>query len=165
MIKKTILSAALVASLAVSACANNGNGYGMGEYGNKELVGTGLGAVVGGLAGSQFGKGDGRVAAAVAGGLLGAMLGQSAGRSLDRADMTYLNQASTRAQSAPIGQTINWNNPQSGNYGTVTPVREGTSTSGQYCREYNQTIYVGGQRETAVGTACKNADGTWRVVS
>lgn len=156
--RNSLLTGVLMASLALSACANN-------EMGNKEMVGTGLGAVVGGLAGSQFGNGKGQVAMAVAGGLLGAMAGQSIGKSLDKADMMYLNQAETRAYTAPIGQTISWNNPQSGNSGTVTPVRDGYASGGQYCREYNQTIYVGGQKETATGTACRQSDGTWKIAN
>ena len=62
------------------------------------------------------------------------------------------------------GETIAWNNPESGNYGNVTPVRDGTSGSGLYCREFQQVITVGGQTETAYGTACQQPDGTWRIV-
>ena len=34
-----------------------------------------------------------------------------------------------------------------------TPLRDGTSAGGAYCREYQQTIYVGGQQQTAGGCA------------
>jgi surface antigen len=79
--------------------------------------------------------------------------------------MAYANQANVKAHNANVGETIRWNNPESGNYGTVTPVNDGYTPSGRYCREYKQTIYVDGQSETAVGRACQQPDGTWEVVS
>lgn len=32
------------------------------------------------------------------------------------------------------------------------------------CREFAQTITVGGQPVQAVGTACRQPDGTWRIM-
>jgi len=98
-------------------------------------------------------------------GLLGTLIGSEIGSSLDRADRTYLAQANSAALEAPVGERISWNNPESGNYGYVEPVRDGNDTAGRYCREYQQTIYVGGQQETGVGTACQQSDGTWEIVS
>lgn len=157
--KKFVLMTALVATTALGACDT------MSGRGNKELIGTGGGAILGGLAGSQIGSGSGQLWATGAGVLLGAVLGSEVGRSLDKADMAYAQQASTRAYSAPIGETISWNNPDSGNYGTITPVRDGRDTGGNYCREYQQTIYVGGKQETGYGTACRQPDGSWKVVN
>lgn len=135
------------------------------NVGTKEGVGTAGGAVLGGILGSKIGDGNGQLWATGAGVLLGAFIGNEVGKSLDRADRAYLGQANQKAHSAPIGETVSWNNPDSGNYGTVTPVRDGQSSYGRYCREYEQMIYVGGQQEIAVGTACQNSDGTWEIVS
>lgn len=153
------------AAMALVGCTQDpytGN-YGFNNMGTKQTIGTGAGAIGGGLLGSQVGGGSGRLWATGAGVLLGALVGSSIGKSLDRADMMYAQQAQQRAYSAPIGSTVNWNNPQSGNYGSYTPVRDGYTNSGAYCREYRQTIYVGGQSETAVGTACRNANGSWTI--
>lgn len=125
----------------------------------------GIGALAGGLAGSQLGSGSGQLWATGAGVLLGGLLGSNIGASLDKADMAYANQASARANSAPIGERISWNNPQSGNSGTITPVRDGRDNSGRYCREYQQTITVGGRKESAYGTACQSANGDWEIVN
>lgn len=38
------------------------------------------------------------------------------------------------------------------------------SASGQYCREYQSTVRVGGEWRQAYGTACLGDDGDWRVV-
>lgn len=166
--KKLGLLLTVLAMFSLSACQGQGgygNGGGIGGSGiNKQQVGGVGGALLGGLAGSQVGSGSGQLWATGAGVLLGALVGSSIGSSLDKADLAYAQQANQRAYDAPIGQTISWNNPESGNRGTVTPRRDGYSSSGRYCRQYEQTIYVGGRQETAVGTACQNSDGTWNIV-
>jgi surface antigen len=151
-------------SVLLAGCANAGNGPG--EFGLNKTTGGGLlGAIGGGVAGSQFGKGTGQLAATAAGTLLGALVGAEVGSSLDKADQQYAHRAQAQAQTAPIGQTIAWSNPDSGHSGTVTPVREGHVTStGEYCREYQQSVQVGGQTQKAYGTACRQPDGSWRVV-
>ncbi len=157
--KKTVLTLALISTAMLGAC-NTFDGAG-----NKQLIGTGGGAILGGLAGSTIGKGSGQLWATGAGVLLGGLLGSEIGSSLDRADQAYAQQANQRAYTAPVGETIRWNNPDSGNYGTITPVRDGRTQSGGYCREYQQTIYVGGKQQSGYGTACQQPDGSWKVVS
>jgi surface antigen len=147
----------VLATLGLSACNTN--------RGQKETLGGLGGAVAGGLLGSQIGSGSGQNVAIGAGVLLGALMGSEIGRSLDSADRYELERANNRAYSAPIGETVTWNNPNSGNYGSVTPTRDGYSSGGRYCREYQQTVVVGGQQESAYGTACQQPDGSWEIVS
>tara|TARA_R110002049_G_scaffold147342_1_gene310050 strand:+ start:16474 stop:17055 length:582 start_codon:yes stop_codon:yes gene_type:complete len=71
--------------------------------------------------------------------------------------------AQVKATNMKVGETIVWN--EAGASGSVTVVRDGTSTSGRYCREYQQNVTIGGKTESAYGTACMQADGTWEVVS
>lgn len=156
--KKLGLILMSVATLSLGACNTLDN------VGTKQGVGTVGGAVLGGLAGSQIGGGSGQLWATGAGVLLGGLLGSEIGSSLDRADMAYAGKANQKAYSAPVGETISWSNPQSGNYGTVTPTRDGYSSAGRYCREYQQTIVVGGKNQSGYGTACQQPDGTWEVV-
>ena len=157
--KKTILTLALISTAALGAC-NTFQGAG-----NKQLIGTGGGAVLGGLAGSAVGSGSGRLWATGAGVLLGALVGSEIGSSLDNADRAYAQSANQRAYNAPIGETIRWNNPDSGNYGTVTPTRSGTDNGGRVCREYSQTICVGGKQQSGYATAGQQSDGSWKVVN
>ncbi len=136
------------------------------QSGPKQDVGTVLGGVGGAVVGAQFGRGAGRLVGVAAGTLLGALIGSQVGKSLDQADQMYANQANQRAlESAPIGQASTWRNPDSGNSGTVTPIKTYSNPNGQYCREFQQTITVGGQTQSAYGTACRQPDGTWRIVS
>jgi len=135
------------------------------SWGTKQGVGTAGGAALGGLLGNQFGGGTGKTIATVAGVLIGGWAGNEIGASLDRADRTAMTQAQTRAYSAPVGQQIVWNNPQSGNSGTIEPIRDGRdANTGSYCREYQTTVTVGGQKQSAYGTACQQPDGAWKVV-
>ena len=145
-----------VFALALSGCQT-------GSMGAKESVGTVGGAIAGGLIGSRFGGGAGKLVAVGAGTLLGAFVGREIGSSLDKADHQYAEQASQRAYAAPIGERVVWNNPQSGNSGTVVPVRDGYTPAGSYCREFQQTIVVGGRSEQAFGTACRQPDGSWKI--
>lgn len=157
--KKIVAVSSVVFALALAGCQTGGTGMG-----TKETVGTLGGAVAGGLLGSQIGGGTGKLVATGVGTLLGAYLGNQLGSSLDRADQAYASQAEQRAYGAPIGQSISWNNPQSGNSGTVVPVRDGTMADGSYCREFQTTIVVGGKSERAMGTACRQPDGSWKIV-
>jgi surface antigen len=136
-----------------------------GQYGQKQTGGALVGAAAGGLLGSQIGGGSGQLAATAGGAVLGLLLGSEVGKSLDRADRMYAERSYQQAQAAPVGQQITWSNPQSGNYGTVTPTRDGRDQAGNYCREYQQTVTVGGKTQQAYGTACRQPDGTWKVVN
>lgn len=158
--KKFALICMTAASLGLMGCQNTGS-----NWGSKQTVGTGVGALAGGLAGSQVGSGSGRLWATGAGVLLGALAGSEIGASLDNADRAALNNAQYTASTASMGETISWNNPNSGNYGTITPIRDGRSTAGRYCREYQQTIVVGGKTQNGYGTACQQPDGSWEVVN
>ena len=158
---KPVMTAALLASLSLTAACTNPNGAD--SWGTKQTVGTGLGAVGGGLLGSQIGGGNGRLVAVGLGAVLGGLVGNEIGASLDSADKAALSNASERAYSAPIGQGITWNNPQSGNSGIVTPVRDGYDQGGAYCREFDQKVTIGGKTQDAYGTACQQPDGSWKI--
>ena len=153
----TRVASAAVVILFLAGCQTGGP---------KQTGGTLVGAGLGALAGSQIGRGRGQLAAVAIGALAGAMLGSNIGKSLDDADRQAALHAQGQAHTAPIGQSVSWNNPNSGNYGTFTPTRDGTDNrTGAYCREYQTTITVGGKTEQAYGTACRQPDGSWKVVN
>ena len=136
------------------------------NYGQKQTGGAILGGVVGGLLGSQVGSGRGKLAATAAGTVLGALLGSSVGKSLDKADRLYASQTANNAlESNPIGQSSNWSNPDSGHSGSITPTRTVLVADGSPCRDYETTVTIDGRTETAVGRACRQSDGTWKVVN
>ena len=133
--------------------------------GTKQRVGTILGGVAGAVAGSQIGKGSGRVAAGAAGALLGAFLGNQIGLSLDRADRLAMQKTPTTAlETSKSGTAVAWRNPDTGNRGTVTPKPAFKNNYGRYCREFQQTVTIGGRTAEAYGTACRQPDGSWKIV-
>jgi surface antigen len=144
--------------LAVAGCEQSG-------YGPKQTVGGLTGAALGGLLGAHFGgSGDEQLAWTGAGVFIGALMGSEIGRSMDEVDRMRANEAVAQAQNAPLGETITWNNPESGNYGSITPTRDGSSSSGAYCREFQQSITIGGRKAQGYGIACQQPDGSWRIV-
>ena len=147
-----------IAALALAGCSET--------TGSKEGLGTLLGAVAGGVAGAQVGDGRGRLIATGVGTLLGAVIGSEVGKSLDRADQLALqHQTQNTLENAPSGTTNTWHNPDSGNSGTVTPTQTYQQNDGTYCREFTQTVTVAGETQQAYGTACRQPDGTWQIVS
>jgi surface antigen len=160
---------------ALGACAQGGGyggGYGQngsagpGEFGLNKTTGGGLiGAGLGGLAGSQIGHGTGKLAMTGLGVLAGGLLGTSVGSSLDRADIAYSQRSMQQGlERLPSHQQTAWQNPDTGASGTITPTRTFQSTGGQNCREFQQTISVGGRTEEGYGTACRQPDGSWKIV-
>jgi surface antigen len=154
-----VLASLTAGAFACMACSTTGEGGGP----SKTAIGAVGGAVAGGLLGEVIGGHGGDIAAgAVAGGLLGAL----AGNVLDQRDRQIANEAAQRSlETAPTGSPSAWSNPDTGNSGTVTPTRTYQQPDGTYCREFTQEIVVGGERQQAYGTACRQADGTWKVVS
>jgi surface antigen len=145
---RVLLVVVLVAALGLGACANR-------EAGRKQIGGAVVGAVAGGVAGSMIGKGSGRLIMTGLGTLLGAYIGSEVGKSLDNADR--LAAASTAQQTFEYnktGQAGTWQNPDNGHTGTVTPTKT-----------YQQTVTVGGKTEQAYGTACRQPDGSWKIVN
>jgi len=69
--------------------------------------------------------------------------------------------AQVEATTAPVGQPITWNDGDAN--GSVTTTREGMDASGLTCREFQQEVTIGGETEQAVGTACLQADGSWKI--
>jgi len=154
------LLAIAAVGLSLAACAGNPDGSGPGP---REQSGTLLGAGGGALLGAAVaGGGTGsRLAGAAIGGVLGGLIGNQIGQSLDERDRERAYAAQMDAlERGQSGAPVTWRNPDSGRYGTVVP-GPAYVERGHNCRSYTHTIYIGGQPQTARGTACRNPDGTW----
>lgn len=126
----------------------------------RTAVGGLGGAAVGGLIAAAAGGSGTAIAASVIG---GGLLGGLAGSLLDERDKRIANETTQRAlETAPSGKALAWTNPDTGHSGTVTPVRTFES-NGSYCREFQQTVTIGGRPENAFGTACRQPDGSWKI--
>lgn len=126
---------------------------------NQEQGGAVLGGVAGAAAGSTIGRGSGQAAAIILGALLGSVAGANIGRHMDEQDRVRAAQV---FETYPTGSPGSWRNPDGIDY-TVTPTRTYETAQGP-CREFTMRAIIGGRPDTVYGTACRQPDGTWKVV-
>ncbi len=156
--QRTILCGAIAAALLLGASGPT-------RAQDNTLTGALLGGAAGAGVGYAFGKGKG----AAIGGVTGLALGALAGNSIDRrrepppAQAYYAPPpgyyppppgyyyAPAPAYAAPVPA-----------YAPAPPQQPSYSTAN--CREYSSTIMIDGQEQRSYGTACLQADGSWRIV-
>ena len=80
---------------------------------------------------------------------------------IDEASQRAHEAAQIEAATAAVGEKIIWETETASGY--VVATKEGTTASGRTCREFQQTVTIGGKEETAYGTACLQDDGSWKM--
>lgn len=79
-------------------------------------------------------------------------------------DMQAMAQARAKALESEIsGTKVSWANPDSGNSGTMMPVQTWRTKTGQYCREFQESITIDGTVRVERGVACRSDQGLWKV--
>jgi len=82
------------------------------------------------------------------------------------ADLPFLVEFEPQIATAPIGTVVPWSNPDTGHRGEVAVLDQRyDGASGLPCRTYRTTVVIDGRPQTAIGTACQEPDGTWRIVN
>lgn len=149
---------AALAGLSLAACSSSS--------GPKEASGTVVGAGAAASAGNVIGGGAGsRLSGTLTGAALGGFLGNRIGAALDDDDKRRAYAAQMQAlEAGPSGAPVAWRNPDSRRYGNVVPGPV-YQVDGAPCRQYTHTVYIDGRPQTERGTACRNSDGTWSVIS
>jgi len=66
------------------------------------------------------------------------------------------------ATTAAVGDAVHWH--ENGASGSVKTLHDGYVDNGRYCREFQQTIAVGGRSEDAYGAACQQCDDSWEII-
>ncbi len=139
------------------------------ENADRQQIGTIGGAAVGAVAGRAIGGGGtGGTIGTIVGAVAGGYLGSEIGKSLNNTDRDELSTTTQRAlDSGNIGQAYNWSNSESGNRGSITPTSAAyTRADGETCRNFNTSVTLNsGRTSSNSGTACKQSDGSWRVIS
>lgn len=151
---KSVLTKLLVLVMSVSliSCSTNTQ---------KENTGIGVatGAVAGGLLGSLVGGGTGKAVAIGVGIVAGALVGGAIGHSMDSSDHAHLNNAVT------TGKPTSWQNAKTHSTYTVVPSKHYVTVKGnKYCRNYTTTAVIDGKTSSVHGVACRQTDGSWKVV-
>ncbi len=150
----------LTAGLAVSITAITLSLGGCAHQGEREAAGMVIGGMLGGLLGAQVDRDHGpRTAAIIAGTMIGAAVGGSVGASMDDVDRLRAGQT---LETVRTGVSSSWRNPDSGIDYRFTPTRTYESAAGP-CREYTMQAVIGGKTQEVYGTACRQADGSWKV--
>ncbi len=161
MTKKTF-SAIFAASLFLAACSATD------QDANRKIgatAGTVIGAVIGSKVGGSFNDGGGKIMGASLGAIFGSLIGKEIAKTMSDTDM---ERADTTAQdtmeTANTGQTVQWSNPDSGNSGTYKPTGDARLVDGKDCRDFDSSIIIDGKEQTAIGRACRQPDGSWKIV-
>ena len=149
----------LIAGCAANVQTSSSN------QGPKESVGALSGMVIGGaLANDMAGDSRNKSIATVLGAFVGGVIGQNIGAQLDERDRLLAGEAyNTALEYNPTDKAAEWRNPDTGNYGRVIPAKA-YRQNGRYCREFTQEIFIGGEKQTGYGRACRQPDGSWEII-
>lgn len=126
----------------------------------KEEAGALTGAAAGAAVGSTLGGGRGRILAIWLGAVVGSQIGATVGRYMDEQDR--IRTAST-LENTRTQQSSTWHNPDTGYNYTVTPTRTYEVAQGP-CREFTVNAEIGGKTQQVYSTACRQADGSWKII-
>ena len=103
----------------------------------------------------------GKVSTSIVSAMNGGLVGGSVGSGLSDAEKRKGLEAEYKAlEYNTSGQKVTWKSDSSAHSGEVVaaqPYRVGS----QDCRQYTHTVFTGTAGQTARGTACRNADGSW----
>ena len=154
----------LILGFVLAGCASNVQTSST-QQGPKESAGAISGMIIGGaLANDMAGNSKNKSLATVLGAFVGGVIGQNIGAQLDERDRFLAGEAyNTALEYNPTDKAAEWQNPDTGNYGRIVPVTT-YRQNGRYCREFTQEIFVGGQKQTGYGRACRQPDGSWEIV-
>lgn len=122
---------------------------------------TGLGSNSTGVATGGAASNDTRLGTTVISAMGGGLVSGSIGAGLTEREKRSGLEAEYKAlEYTTSGQPVAWKGDQADHYGEVIaaqPYRVGS----QDCRQYKHTVVSAGPAQTARGTACRNADGSW----
>lgn len=151
--KKNVLIAIIVTlAFALTGCTSTS--------GPNEQTGMVIGGVLGGVLGHEVGGGHGKTAATILGTLAGAAIGGSIGRSMDEVDRMKVG---ATLENVRTGVTTSWKNPDTNYEYSMTPTRTYETQTGP-CREYTLDAKIGGDDQQVYGTACRQTDGSWKIM-
>lgn len=85
--------------------------------------------------------------------------------SLDQGDRAQMGRTVQQVlESNKTGESSTWSNLESGHLGTVMPTRTDEGDEGEPCRDFQQTVTIYSETYLAYNTACRRADGTWKLL-
>ncbi|MGH1540949.1 MAG: RT0821/Lpp0805 family surface protein [Arenicella sp.] len=152
--RKQLLIMALASLSIIGGCAVDQNGRvgPDGQVFNKETILPLGGGLLGAAVCNRLFKGHGsRKGWTAACGAAGYLVSTS-----------FVRRSSEAFESNKTGQTSSWKDPDGKQY-SVTPTKTYYQDE-RPCREFRQTVEINGQTEILTGDACRQNDGTWKVM-
>lgn len=129
---------------------------------SKQEQGAVTGMAVGAALGSAMSRDHhDRPFAIWLGAVVGSMLGSTVGRYMDEQDQMRTSMA---LENNRTHESTSWVNPDSQHQYTVEPTRTYEMAEGTPCREFTMNASIGGKTEEVYGTACRQQDGSWKVI-
>lgn len=125
---------------------------------NREVIGTVLGGTVGGVIGGN--TASDRTLGTVAGVIVGAVVGNVIGRAMDDADRYCTGHTLEYVED---GHSVTWQGSNGHVRYQVMPLNTYRSNA-SYCREFVVIRDGSGYNDEDHGEACRNPDGSWRLV-
>lgn len=151
---------ALLLAISIGGCANV-------DMSREEMLGTAVGAALGGIVGYQFGSSILMNSLWVtAGTVAGGTAGFVATRTLMGTDLAaYDRTAQKGLAEAKNGEVLDWKNPETGNSGIFRPTNSFYAADGRLCRQYRTTVAFKDDVRSGAGLACQKPDGQWQVLA
>ena len=151
---------ALVLTVLIGGCANV-------DMSREEMIGTAVGAALGGIIGYQIGGGLLMNSLwATAGTVAGGTAGYVATRTLVGTDRAAYDRTIQKGLAeAENGEVVDWKNPETGNSGIFRPTNSFYAADGRLCRQYRATVAFKDDVRSGAGMACRNSDGQWQVLA
>ncbi|HVY15148.1 MAG TPA: glycine zipper 2TM domain-containing protein [Rhodopila sp.] len=162
------LACAVSLPLVTAGCQNNEQ--------TGALLGTGGGALVGGVLGNVLGHSTtATLIGAGVGGALGYFAGSAIGRNLDEADRARASAATQQALATPVyyppsgaparppPRPVSWVSDHNTNVrgsSTVVAVNRDARSGGE-CKMVREVAYIKGQEEVQNSRYCRSSDGSW----
>jgi len=82
-----------------------------------------------------------------------------------RAEVLARNTVQEALETARSRTSLSWTYVEDGSKGEIMPLRTYRSTTGYYCREYMEIVYVSPDGKTSrQRTACRDIDGLWKPI-
>jgi surface antigen len=130
-------------------------------FNRNTQMGAAGGAAFGGIIAALANANPAWIAASV---ILGGVTGGVIGDHLGKTDAEKHAQTNLHALSSlGAGQTSRWSDSQTGNIGSTTVNKVTRQADGSVCKSYTETVRTGSKTVSQDGTACQQADGSWKT--
>ena len=132
---------------------------------DNKLFGQILGAGLGALVGYQFGSGIGGALSIAGGTIMGGLIGGEIAELLNDNENLQYGQATKKVlENSKDNETANWKSEDNKNLsGEITPLTS-FEKDGKYCRNIRQTINDDNSKKAITSTFCRDDNGNWQAI-